>query len=108
MIYQGSKVNDQRKIRATTQLFNNNVKRLREYLKTWQRSTKTIKYHLFEKYMRNFNPEDFNKRLLKIGWFMIVKKKDMQMMKGYINSLWKWKMSSIQANYYSKFIKIMK
>jgi len=30
------------------------------------------------------------------------------MMKGYINSLWKWKMSSIQANYYSKFIKIMK
>jgi hypothetical protein len=30
------------------------------------------------------------------------------MMKGYINSLWKWKMSNIQANYYSKFIKIMK
>jgi len=29
-------------------------------------------------------------------------------MKGYINSLWKWKMSNIQANYYSKFIKIMK
>lgn len=58
--------------------------------------------------MRNFNPEDFNKRLLKIGWLMIAKKKDMQMMKGYINSLWKWKMSNIQANYYSKFIKIMK
>lgn len=29
-------------------------------------------------------------------------------MKGYINSLWKWKMSNIQATYYSKFIKVFK
>lgn len=29
-------------------------------------------------------------------------------MKGYINSLWKWKMSNIQATYYTKFIKVFK
>ncbi len=32
----------------------------------------------------------------------------METMKGYINSLWKWKMSNIQAIYYSKFIRVFK
>ena len=29
-------------------------------------------------------------------------------MKGFINSLWKWKMSNMQATYYSKFIKVFR
>ena len=39
---------------------------------------------------------------------MIEKKKDIENLRGYINSLWKWKMSNIEANYYSKFIKIFR
>ncbi len=29
-------------------------------------------------------------------------------MKGYINSLWKWKLSNIQASYYTKIIRVFK
>lgn len=29
-------------------------------------------------------------------------------MKTYVNSLWKWKMSNVEANYYAKFIKVFK
>jgi hypothetical protein len=58
--------------------------------------------------MRPFNPEDINKRLIKLGFIMIEKKKDMESLKGFINSLWKWKMSNIQATYYAKFIKVFK
>ena len=38
----------------------------------------------------------------------IKKKKDMQKLRSYINSLWKWKLSNFEANYYSKFIKVFK
>ena len=46
--------------------------------------------------------------MLKIAFLMIHKKSDLESMKGYINSLWKWKMSNMQATYYSKFIKVFK
>ena len=29
-------------------------------------------------------------------------------MRAYINSLWKWKLSNLEANYYGKFIKVFK
>ncbi len=29
-------------------------------------------------------------------------------MKGYVNSLWKWKMANTEANYYDKFIKVFR
>lgn len=107
-IFDGSKVQDQRKVHAIAQIFNKNVSKLREYLLIWKRTTKNIKYQQFDKFMRNFNPEDFNKRLMQHAFLMISKKNDMETMKGYINSLWKWKMSNIQAIYYSKFIRVFK
>lgn len=58
--------------------------------------------------MRNFNPEDFNQRLVRIGFLMIAKRHEMEILKGYINSLWKWKLSNIQASYYTKFINVFK
>ena len=39
---------------------------------------------------------------------MISKRHEMEILKGYINSLWKWKLSNIQASYYTKFINIFK
>lgn len=39
---------------------------------------------------------------------MISKRHEMEILKGYINSLWKWKLSNIQASYYTKFINVFK
>jgi hypothetical protein len=38
----------------------------------------------------------------------IKSKADIEALRTYINSLWKWKMSNVEANYYAKFIKIFK
>lgn len=70
-IFDGSKVQDQRKVHAIAQIFNKNVSKLREYLLIWKRTAKNIKYQQFDKFMRNFNPEDFNKRLMQHAFLMI-------------------------------------
>ena len=62
---------DQRKIRATNNLFNNNIKKLNGFFNIWRGKTKTLKLYQFERLMRTFNPEDFNKRLMRIGFLMI-------------------------------------
>ena len=58
--------------------------------------------------MRTLNPDEMNKKNIKIAFLLIQKKNDQEYLKGYINSLWKWKMSNMQATYYSKFIKVFK
>ena len=68
---------DQRKVRATANLFNNNVKKLNGFFNIWRGKSKTLKLHQFERLIRNFNPEDFNKRLMRIGFLMIEKRKEM-------------------------------
>lgn len=70
-IFEGVKIQDQKKIQTITKLFNNNVSRLRDAYEIWRKSAKSNKLHTFERYMRHFNPQDFNKRLMRIGFMMI-------------------------------------
>jgi hypothetical protein len=46
-IIENSKIQDQRKVRAITLLFNNNVKKLSGFLGIWRRNSKIIKMHHF-------------------------------------------------------------
>ena len=70
-IFEESKVNDQRKLKATSQLFNRNVTKLKGYFDIWRTSAHKMKLALLEKYMRNFNVENFNKRFLREALFLI-------------------------------------
>lgn len=41
--------------------------------------------------------------------FRILKKqREMNVLRNYINSLWRWKTSNIEAQYYTKFINIFR
>lgn len=46
-IMDGSKTQDQRKVKASTLLFNNNVKKLNGFFNIWRRNSKLIKMHHF-------------------------------------------------------------
>ena len=45
---------------------------------------------------------------LKYCFDKIKHRAEMEILRTYINSLWKWKMSNVEANYYAKFIKVFK
>lgn len=67
-----------------------------------------MKLNLLDKYMKRYNPEDFNQIFVRAAFMQIQKKNELESMKGFVNSLWKWKMSNMQATYYSKFIKVFR
>lgn len=72
-IFEDSKIQDQRKIRALTHLFSNNVSKLLGVFMIWRKQTRNLKLQEFENCMRPFIPEDFNKKLMKDSFMMIHK-----------------------------------
>ena len=55
-IFEDSKIMDHMKIKASTQLFNNNVSRLKDTFNLWRKKTRKIKLTLFEKHMQILIP----------------------------------------------------
>ena len=81
---------------------------LSEILNIWKFNIKDDKCYYLDKVLNKYAPEAVNPLNLKWGFGKIKNKADMEILRTYINSLWKWKMSNVEANYYAKFIKVFK
>ena len=55
-IFEDSKIMDHMKIKASTQLFNNNVSRLKDTFSLWRKKARKIKLTHFEKHMQILIP----------------------------------------------------
>ena len=97
-----------RKEAAIKQLVRNNSLQLSNLLQIWRFNIKDEKCYLMEKALQRFSPSEVNARNLRGSFDRIKKKADMEILRAYINSLWKWKMSNVEANYYAKFIKVFR
>lgn len=96
------------KLQAVKKLMNNNTSILWQGFDIWRGWSLNLK--------NNERRELFN-RMLEIlsgrrcytECFQILKKhREMNVLRNYINSLWRWKTSNIEAQYYTKFINIFR
>jgi len=55
-------------------LFTNNVRRLKGYFDKWRATSRKIKLNQLDRYMKGFNPEDFNNKLIRAAFMQIQKK----------------------------------
>lgn len=97
-----------RKLQAVKQLMVNNTSILWQGFDIWRGWSLTLRNnHRREHFGRLC--EILSGRRVYVDCFLTLKKnREMNVLRNYINSLWRWKTSNIEAQYYTKFINVFR